>query len=88
MLDEVKIYRFKPTFLEMRKGHFCLLLSQFLKYISIAIPFEPDKIFLKNKKKILTWITPHTRANEGFLVEKIKTIVESMIKRMLRTKVQ
>jgi hypothetical protein len=72
----------------MRKGHFCLLLSQFLKYISIVIPFEPDKIFFKNKKEILTWITPYTRANEGFLVEKIKTIVESMIKRMLRKKVQ
>lgn len=87
-LDEVKIYPFKPTFLEMRKHNLCLLLSQFLKYISIAIPFKPKKYFLKIKKKLSHGSHSALEMNEGFSVDKMKTIVESMVKEMLRTKVQ
>jgi hypothetical protein len=48
--------------------------------------FEPDRIFFS--KETLTRITPHTWANKRLLLEKMKTMIESMVKGMLRMKVQ
>jgi hypothetical protein len=46
-------------------------------YIPYKSQFEPDRIFLSTLE-----------ASKGFLVEKMKTIVESMVKKMLRMKAQ
>jgi len=40
------------------------------------------------KKKTLPRLHPYTGSSEGFLVEKMKTLVESMVKGMLRMKAQ
>jgi hypothetical protein len=71
----------------MRKGHICLFLPQFLKYISLAISFWAWWYIVFLKKP---WHGSHPTLgeNEGFSVEKIKTIVESMVKWMLKMKVQ
>jgi hypothetical protein len=66
------------TLLELRKDHLCLFPSLFLKYISLANPnLSLMKIFFR--KETLIWIIPPHWASEGFLIENIKTMLESMV---------
>ena len=59
--------------------------------LKVCIPckslFELNGIFhFFFKKKTLTWITPHTRGKRGVFSWKMKTIVESMVKKNAKNK--
>jgi hypothetical protein len=52
-------------------------------YIPCESQFEPGEIFLKKKPRHGSY--PTLGANKEFLVEKMKRILDSMVKGMLRT---
>jgi hypothetical protein len=71
----------------MRKYHLCSLLSIFLE---IYIPCNPILSLVEFffKKKLRHGSHPTLGANERYFLEKMETMIESMVKGKLKTKVQ